>query len=100
MKTRKLNFLVYVHGGLLLWAVLFVLSLFMPDGGKTASRLAFGNALFLFVNIPLGILCLIFSRKNRFDAHYKVPAMVLSMINMLIGLVAWIFVAMLLQVMP
>ena len=97
MKTRKLNFLVYVHGALLLWAALFVISLSMSDGGQTASRLAFGNLLFLFVNIPLGILCLIFSQKNRFDAHYKVPAIVLSMINMLIGSVAWIFAAMLLE---
>ena len=96
MKTRKLDFLVYVHGALLLWATLFVLSLFMSDGGKTASRLALGNLLFLFVNIPLSIMCLIFSRKNRFDAHYKVPAIVLSMINMFVGIAAWIFVALLL----
>lgn len=96
MKTKTWNFLIYLHGALLLWFVLFVTSLFMPDGGKTVSVLAIGNALFLFVNIPLGIFSLVLNKKNHFDQH-KTLAIVLSIINMLVGIVMWLFVVLLMQ---
>ena len=66
---------------MLLWFVLFVISLSIPDGGKTASVLA---------------VSLILSKKKHFT-HHKAFAIVLSIINMLIGIVMWIVVVMLIQ---
>ena len=68
MKTKNWNILIYLHGALLLWFVLFIVSLLIPDGGKTASILAVGNALFLFANIPLAVLSFILNAKD-----YGVP---------------------------
>lgn len=97
MKDKNWSFLVYVHGGLLLWVLLFVVSLFIPDGGKTAGVLAIGNAMILFINIPLSISSLILKAKNLFDIDYEGSATVLSIINLIIGIVAWLFVVLLLQ---
>lgn len=96
MKTKIWNILIYLHGALLLWFVLFVTSLFIPDGGKTASVLAIGNALFLFANIPLGIFSLVLNKKNHFDQH-KALVIVLSVINMIVGIIMWLFVVMFMQ---
>ncbi len=97
MKNKNWNFLVYVHGGLLLWALLFVVSLFIPDSGKTASVLAIGNALFLFVNIPLAVFSFILRAKDCFSIEYESPVVVLSILNTIIGIVLWIFVVLLAQ---
>ncbi len=91
------NFLVYVHGSLLLWALLFVVSLLIPDGGKTASVLAVGNALFLFVNIPLAVFSFILKAKDRFSIEYESPVVVLSILNTIVGIILWIFVVLLAQ---
>ena len=96
MKQKNWDFLLYIHGVLLLWVVLFIASLFIDDGGQIASILAVGNALFLFVNIPLSILCLVLNKKNYFH-HHKAFAIILSAINMLISIIMWIFVVMLMQ---
>ena len=95
MKTKHLDFLVYVHGALCLWFVLFAGSLFIRDGGKIAGALAIGNVLFLLANIPLGIFSLIV--KNRFSTNYRMPIVILSIINMVISVAVWIFLIMLLQ---
>ena len=92
---KKWNFLLYVHSILLLWFVLFVISLSIPDRGKTASMLAVGNALFLFINIPLGIFSLALTKK--IDFHHKSFAIVLSILNILVGIVMWLFVVKLIQ---
>lgn len=97
MKTRKWDFLFYVHGALLLWFVLFVISLSIPDGGKTASVLAIGNALFLFINIPLVVFSFVLKAKDRFGTGYERPIAVLSVLNALVGILAWIFVILLMQ---
>lgn len=97
MKTKKLDFLVYVHGALLLWFALFAGSLFLQDGGNTASVLAIGNVLFLLANIPLGILSLIWTAKDRFSPRFKVPVAILSVLNILVSVAVWIFAVMLLQ---
>ena len=97
MRDKNWNFLVYVHGALLLWAVLFIVSLFIPDGGKTASVLAIGNALFLFVNIPLAVFSLILKAKDCFSIDHEGPTVVLSIANIIVGVLAWLFVVMLLQ---
>ncbi len=95
MKNKNWNNLVYVHSGLLLWALLFVVSLFIPDGGKTASVLAIGNALFLFVNIPLAVFSFILKAKDRFSIEYESPVVVMSILNTIIGIVMWLFVLLL-----
>ena len=97
MKNRNWNFLVYVHAALLLWALLFVVSIFIPDGGKIASVLAIGNALFLFVNIPLAVFSFILRVKDRFSTEYERSVVVLSILNTIIGIVLWIFVVLLAQ---
>ena len=97
MKTKNWNILIYLHGALLLWFVLFVTSLFIPDGGKTASVLAIGNALFLFVNIPLAVFSFILRVKDRFSTEYERLVVVLSILNTVIGIVLWIFVVLLAQ---
>lgn len=94
---KKWNFLAYVHGVLFWWAVLFIISLFIPDGGKTASALATGNMLFLFVNIPLSAFSLILKAKGMFDIGYENVVGKLSVINIIVGAVAWIFVIILMQ---
>ena len=97
MKNRNWNFLVYVHGSLLLWALLLALSLSVPDGGKTAGVLAAGNALILFVNIPLAVFSFVLKAKGRFDLQYERFAIVLSILNLIIGIAAWLFVLLLLK---
>lgn len=97
MKIKNWNFLAYIHSGLLLWALLFLVSLLIPDGGKIAGVLAIGNVLLLFVNIPLGVFSLILKAKDHFSMDYEKPVCILSIINIIIGVVAWISVAMLMQ---
>lgn len=97
MKNRKWNFMVYVHAGLLLWAFLFLCSLCIPDGGITASILASGNFFFLFLNIPLAVFSFVLKAKACFDLRYEGIAVVLSILNIIVGIAAWLFVALLLQ---
>ena len=97
MKLKNWNFLVYIHSILLLWIISFVASLSLGDGGKTAGTLAIGNALFLFVNIPLSIFSLVLCKKDRFSKCYKTPAVGLSVVNMLVSIAFWIFVLLLMQ---
>ena len=97
MKTRNWDFLLCIHGALLLWFVLFIVSLLIPDGGKTASILAVGNALFLFANIPLAVLSFILNAKDRFSIACKTPIVVLSILNIIVGILMWLLVVMLMQ---
>ena len=97
MKSKKWNFLIYIHGALLLWFVLFIISLLIPDSGKTASILAVGNALFLFANIPLAVFSFILKAKDRLSIAYETPIVVLSILNIIVGILMWLFVVMLMQ---
>lgn len=97
MKNKNWSFLVYVHAGLLLWALLFLVSIFVPGGGKIVSVLAIGNALFLFVNIPLAVFSFVLKAKGYFDVQYKSFVVVLSILNLIVGIAAWLFVIFLLQ---
>ena len=97
MKAKNLDFLVYVHGALCLWFLLFAGSLFIRDGGQIASVLAIGNVLFLLANIPLGILSLIWTANDRFSPRFRVPVAILSVLNILVSVAVWIFAVMLLQ---
>lgn len=97
MRSKKWNILVYLHASLLLWAMLFVNSLHIPDGGKTAGVLSVGNILFLLVNIPLAIFSFVLNAKGFFSKAYRGPIVVLSIMNAIIGIIAWLFIILLLQ---
>lgn len=97
MKNTKWNIMIYLHAALLIWALLFLGSLIIPDGGKTASVFAVGNFLLLFVNIPFAALTLVLQAKNYFSTPYKVPAVVLSILNIVVGVISWLWVILLLQ---
>lgn len=97
MKAKKWDFLLYVHRVLFFWFVLFVISLSIPDGGITAGVLAIGNPLFLLINIPLAVLSFVLKAKNRFSTDCERPIVVLSTVNAIVGILAWIFVILLLQ---
>ena len=47
--------------------------------------------LFLFVSIPLGIITLIMQGKGLFSKKWRIPAIVLSCINIGVGITAWFF---------
>ena len=97
MKNNKWNIIVYLHTILLLWALLFIGSLYIPDGGRTASALAIGNALFMFVNIPFAVVSLVLKAKGYFSVEYEKPIVVLSILNIIIGAIAWYVVVLLLH---
>ena len=97
MKSKNWKCLHYIHGALLLWFVLFIISLLIPDGGKAASILAVGNAFFLFANIPLAVFSFILKAKDRFSMAYETPIVVLSILNIIVGILMWLFVVMLIQ---
>ena len=97
MKKTSLNFIVYPHVVLLVWAMLFLISLFMSDGGKTAGVLAIGNFLFLFVNIPFALFSLALKVKGCFSKKHDTPIVVLSFLNIVVGIIAWLLAVLLLQ---
>ena len=97
MKSKNWNFLLYIHGALLLWFVLFIISLLIPDGSKATSILAVGNVFFLLANIPLAVLSFILNAKDRFSIACKTPIVVLSILNIIVGILMWLFVVMLMQ---
>ena len=97
MKNMKWNFLVYVHAVLLLWAVVFICCLIVSGGGNIVSVLAIGNLFFLFVNIPLAIFSFILKARDRFSIDYEGPIAVLSVLNSIVGAIAWTLIILLMQ---
>lgn len=96
MKNNKWNLFVYLHGFLFLWAALFIGSLLI-SAVDIAAALAIGNALFLFVNIPLSVATLILKKKDFFDIEYEDTIGILSILNLLVGIAEWVLVIMLAQ---
>ena len=97
MKHNKWDMILYVNGFLLVWALLLLGSVCLDSSGKITGRLAVGNILFLFVNIPLAVWSLYLKKKGRFSKQYGVPVAVLSVLNLAVGIAAWLFVVALLQ---
>lgn len=97
MKSPKRTFLLYAHGVLLLWALLFILSLSTPGCGKVARALAFGQFFFLLINIPLSIFTLILNAKEYFGSKLKRLVTILSAANIVIGAADWCFLIMVLS---
>ena len=85
----RAGLLVCVHMGLAAWAVLFLVSLSVKDGGAAAGFLGTGNIAFLFVNIPLSVITLILVKKGRIGRRCMALSVVLAVTNMLIGAAAW-----------
>ena len=97
MKDRKWNILVYVHSVLFLWALLFICSLIVPGSGSISKVLAIGNIFFLFLNIPLSIFSFARKAKGQFDLRYEGIAVALSILNIIVGIAAWFFTILLIQ---
>ena len=90
-ENKNWNILVYLHAALLLWALLFLSAAFVLDDGKFAGVLAIGNALFLFINIPFALFSLALKRKGYFTQQYSIPVVILSILNIAVGIVAWYY---------
>ena len=97
MKNKNMNFFVYLHGILLLWAVLFLICLSIPALRGMLDFLGWGNLLFLFVNIPFSLVSLVLKAKGRFSRKYGIPIVVLSLLNTVVGIMVWWFVVLLFQ---
>lgn len=79
----------YLHTGLLLWFVLFFGSLHISP--YLAAVLAIGNALFMFVNIPLSLFSVLLMAKGRFSKQYNIPIAILSILNTGVSIAVWSF---------
>ena len=95
MKTKKFNFLLYVHAALVLYAVLFAGYVLLDNTLarwlflKIPYLLMIGNISLLFGGVPFSIVTLVMRTKNKFDRKYSIPVLVLSIINILISIAAW-----------
>ena len=97
MKNKNLDFFVFLHAILLLWAVLFLICLSIPVLRDMLDFLAWGNILFLFVNIPFSLVSLVLKAKGHFSRKYGIPIVVLSLLNTTVGIMVWWFVVLLSQ---
>ena len=79
----------HVHAVLLVWFLLFFGSLHISP--YLAAALAIGNALFMFVNIPLSLLSFVLMAKGRFSRKYNIPIAVLSVLNTGVSIAVWSF---------
>ena len=95
MNHKKWDLLFIPHTILLLWAILFLGSLHLSDGGKTAGILATGNYFFLFVNIPFSIFSIILKAKGCFSKKWGIYILVFSILNILVGIAGWSFAVLL-----
>ena len=95
MKRKNCDFFLYIHAFFFLWFAAFFLSIF--GSGKLAGMLAPGFILFLFVNIPFSVLTIVLKIKQIFSKQFKIPILVLAILNFLVGIAAWTFVIILSQ---
>ena len=92
MKNNATKIIMFIHWFLLLWALLFLGSLFWAENGQIAAVLACGNILFLFANIPFSFFSVIFALKKPSSVKLKILITVLSLCNTLVSLGAWYIV--------
>ena len=92
VRKKKWDWLLILHALIILWALLFVYSVnFRTDGGKMASILAIGNFFGLFISIPLAVISLIARAKKKFSEKLSIPVILLSLLNICVGVADWIF---------
>ena len=84
MKKRTWDWLLILHVLLILWALLYFLTLF-PDS------LSWGILAGLFLSIPLSIVSLMGRAKGRFSQKSSVAVIPLSVLTFLVGAVTWAF---------
>ncbi len=98
MSQKKWDWLLILHILIILWAILFVFSLFYStDGGRMAGMLVPGNFAGLFISIPLAIISFIARVKKRFSENCSIPIVVLSIMNICVGIADWIFFVMIMR---
>ena len=95
-ENKKVYWIVYIQIILAVWAVLFGCSMAVDSGGLLSAILAVGCYAFLFVNIPLSIVCLILRANGYFREKYTVLSILLSVLNIVISLVVWFYLAVIL----
>ncbi len=86
MKKRTWDWLLILHVLLILWALLYFLTLF-------PTPLSWGIWAGLFLCIPLSIVSLIGRTKGRFSQKASVAVIPLSVLTFLVGAVTWAFFA-------
>lgn len=92
-KAKNADFIIYIHSFLLLWAVAFLVCLQSYYLRNALSVLAFGNIAFLFFNIPFSIISFVLNAKGFISKKYAKPLAVASVLNILVGIAAWMFAA-------
>lgn len=98
MKEHKnADFIIYIHSFLFLWAVAFLACLQFYQLRNALSVIAFGNIAFLFFNIPFSVISFVLKIKGFISIKYAKSLVVLSIVNILVGIAAWIFVAIVLR---
>ena len=91
MKKHTWDWLLILQVLLILWALLFFSSLFLPGSGRFSGFLAWGNPAGLFLSIPLSIVSLMGRAKGRFSQKASVAVIPLSVLTFLAGAVTWAF---------
>ena len=96
MKPRSADWQWYVHLVLFLCACVFLIGLFLKEAVLVS---IFSKAMiaFLLLNIPLGIISLVSAAKGRVKQNRVVSLSVFSIVNILVGVAAWIFLVLLLK---
>ncbi len=96
MKQKSTDWQVYVHVILFLFACAFLIGLSLNNDVLIS---IFSKAMIAFwlINIPLGIISLVAVAKGRAKKSLSVPLSVLSVLNILVGLAAWVFLILLMK---
>ena len=82
MKKRSWDWLLILHVLLILWALLYFLTLFLAP-------LSWGILAGLFLGIPLSIVSLIGRAKGRFSQQASILVVPLSILTFLAGAATW-----------
>ena len=96
MKQRSADWQVYVHVVLFLCACAFLIGLSL-NNDVIISIFSKAMIAFWLINIPLGIISLVAVAKGRAKKSLSVPLSVLSVLNILVGLAAWVFLILLMK---
>ena len=96
MKPRSADWQWYVHLVLFLCACVFLIGLFLKEAALVS---IFSKAMiaFLLLNVPLGIISLVSVAKGRVKQNRVVSLSVFSIVNILVGVVSWIFLVLLMK---
>ena len=96
MRQKSTDWQIYVHVILFLFACAFLIGLFLKEAALVS---IFSKAMiaFLLLNIPLGIISLVSVAKGRVKQNRVVSLSVFSIVSILVGVAAWIFLVLLMK---